>query len=810
RGAKRQVLSWLSRIPYRKHHEALSSDIIQGSGRWFVSSSKFLDWKASSSSQILWLNGPSGCGKTRLMAITKQLSHPNGQAAILQFCVDAYEKKRIEAERDGLDPSSLTMAECVDLVLELTSTTSATIIIDALDDYLQTLHYYDPGNTNLRIANTCLRVFTKGLSSTKDPIIDYATVYWAVHQERASGADSYLNGDLIIRLQAARSTPTSPTFAVASFGLVEALETNRRDDWTVEWDKLNDEGAPPLYLAARWGHLDTVEYMIDRGADVNISGGRYDTALQVAAYFGHTKIVSMLLDNGFEFPDQSSYDACYSIAAFSGQVSTVQLLLDIFAGKYTPQTVHDPLQVALYGRKERKAKALLAGYGDINQQIGYFGNALQAAICGGKLSLVETLTDYRADLGLRGRYGYPLRVAASFGHRDIVQWLLTEQNADPNVKDEELGDCLQAAAVNGHAEIVALLLQHGAKIEGSGGASRWQIKAASALGHLRIAQILFKNGAYIHQNEFLMAAILARQDDAVRFLIDKGAKVNFDSIQAKTSFTRVGFGEESNRVGSREETTHVSAFSALAALETQENEEIEDNRETRWDPEIRRLPLPEIKELHDFDYDLFESGPLIAATLRRNLILVSLLLSAGARIDAGGENTFTALQAAAHYGYREIVDRLLDAGANPNRCCNVFGSALHAALDGSQFEIATLLLKRGANIHQHWYGFGSCLQIYSERGDLSVVRYLLDQGADINDRGGQNGTALQVAASTGRLEVVRFLVEHGAELNAPGGDLGTALQAAADTDHFEIAQYLSSQGARTTLSPALQIGVDCL
>jgi ankyrin repeat protein len=722
-----------------------------------------------------------------------------------------------------------------------------------------------------------LRVSTKGLSSTKDPIIDYATVYWAVHQERASGADSetrdllsaflfeedhfdnwldsldslqistrlgYLNGDLIIRLQAARSTPTSPTFAVASFGLVEALETNRRDDWTVEWDKLNDEGAPPLYLAARWGHLDTVEYMIDRGADVNISGGRYDTALQVAAYFGHTKIVSMLLDNGavafgsgngpfpnvvhaaiagncpsiakhildqgFEFPDQSSYDACYSIAAFSGQVSTVQLLLDIFAGKYTPQTVHDPLQVALYGRKERKAKALLAGYGDINQQIGYFGNALQAAICGGKLSLVETLTDYRADLGLRGRYGYPLRVAAAFGHRDIVQWLLTEQNANPNVKDEELGDCLQAAAVNGHAEIVALLLQHGAKIEGSGGASRWQIKAASALGHLRIAQILFKNGAYIHQNEFLMAAILARQDDAVRFLIDKGAKVNFDSIQAKTSFTRVGFGEESNRVGSREEITHVSAFSALAALEPQENEEIEDNRETRWDPEIRRLPLPEIKELHDFDYDLFESGPLIAATLRRNLILVSLLLSAGARIDAGGENTFTALQAAAHYGYREIVDRLLDAGANPNRCCNVFGSALHAALDGSQFEIATLLLKRGANIHQHWYGFGSCLQIYSERGDLSVVRYLLDQGADINDRGGQNGTALQVAASTGRLEVVRLLVEHGAELNAPGGDLGTALQAAADTDHFEIAQYLSSQGARTTLSPALQIGVDCL
>ncbi|THY87126.1 hypothetical protein D6C92_08177 [Aureobasidium pullulans] len=969
---KTRILSWLSRVPYRKHHAALFSDIVQESGQWLVSHPKYVDWKVSSSSQILWLNGPLGCGKTRLIsatlnvlqdeiatttnaaplaffycskasaeperadpcqilrAITKQLSHPNGQAAVLQLAVNRYGKKCTEAERDGLDPSNLTIAECVDLILELTSTTSATIIIDALDEcesskryqilealenivrssrnvvevlissqrasdidakfsghdqiaisatethndlirfidlqvdsviksgcltpgrvvtqdlrkhvagvlksdahgsfrYLQSLPDYASLNVHKRLARTCLTTLINSPGSSNDLLNEYASIFWAFHQESAGGTDSatsgllstflfedehldnwldsldllqlrtrldHLSGNLISRLHAARSTPISPLFVIACFGFCDMLKTKQQGAQNVDWDQLNDLGASAVYLASRSNHLNTVQYLIDHGSDVNIRGGQYETALQVAAYRGHEAMVVKLLNNGamssgsgnglfsnalhtaiagnhdsisklvidhgFQFLDQKSYDTCCNAAAFGGQVATVQLLLDKFAGNFTLQTVHDPLQVALYGRKEKLAKSLLPSYGDINQQVGYFGNAFQAAVCGGKLSLVELLADYGARLDQRGRYGYPLRAAAVSGHEDIVQWLLVKHQTDPNVEDHELGDTLQAAASIGSAEIVVLLLHHGAKIGGSRGIYGSPIKAASASGHLKVVQILVENGATIDRG-VLTTAVMAGEEEITRFLINKkGAVVNSPDWLSPACFSLPS--------------------------------------------KSRRAPLPNRQEPQDTD--IYQAGPLAAAASRRDLTMMSLLLNSGVELDAGSpsesDSPFqircTALQVAAYYGSEKVVKYLLDQGANLHTPRKVFGSALYAALEASHLGIATLLLGRGANIDHRWGQFGTCLQIYRERGDLHTVEYLHNHGANINDNGGQNGNALQVAASTGKLDVIQFLLRNGAEVDGPGKELGSAMQAAARGGHVEVVQSLHEAGASVNAS----------
>ncbi|THZ48617.1 hypothetical protein D6C90_03683, partial [Aureobasidium pullulans] len=1085
---KTRILSWLSRVPYRKHHAALFSDIVQESGQWLVSHPKYVDWKVSSSSQILWLNGPPAqsvdvciisdntssatlnvlqdeiatttnaaplaffyCSKASaeperadpcqiLRAITKQLSHPNGQAAVLQLAVNRYGKKCTEAERDGLDPSNLTIAECVDLILELTSTTSATIIIDALDDkryqileslenivrssrnvvkvlissqrasdidakfsghdqiaisatethndltrfidlqvdsviksgrltpgrvvtqdlrkhvagvlksdahgsfrwvslqidglcdsekvkherdvhnvlsslpqsltasydltyqrihtmqsfsqntavatlswllsaqrllsdqellaavsktlpgtnpaislshilhcccnlvihdevlnmlipnsYLQSLPDYASLNVHKRLARTCLTTLINSPGSSNDLLNEYASIFWAFHQESAGGTDSatsgllstflfedehldnwldsldllqlrtrldHLSGNLISRLHAARSTPISPLFVIACFGFCDMLKTKQQGAQNVDWDQLNDLGASAVYLASRSNHLNTVQYLIDHGSDVNIRGGQYETALQVAAYRGHEAMVVKLLNNGamssgsgnglfsnalhaaiagnhdsisklvidhgFQFLDQKSYDTCCNAAAFGGQVATVQLLLDKFAGNFTLQTVHDPLQVALYGRKEKLAKSLLPSYGDINQQVGYFGNAFQAAVCGGKLSLVELLADYGARLDQRGRYGYPLRAAAVSGHEDIVQWLLVKHQTDPNVEDHELGDTLQAAASIGSAEIVVLLLHHGAKIGGSRGIYGSPIKAASASGHLKVVQILVENGATIDRG-VLTTAVMAGEEEITRFLINKkGAVVNSPDWLSPACFSLPS--------------------------------------------KSRRAPLPNRQEPQDTD--IYQAGPLAAAASRRDLTMMSLLLNSGVELDAGSpsesDSPFqircTALQVAAYYGSEKVVKYLLDQGANLHTPRKMFGSALYAALEASHLGIATLLLGRGANIDHRWGQFGTCLQIYSERGDLHTVEYLHNHGANINDNGGQNGNALQVAASTGKLDVIQFLLRNGAEVDGPGKELGSAMQAAARGGHVEVVQSLHEAGASVNAS----------
>ncbi|KAL8992618.1 MAG: hypothetical protein Q9169_006964 [Polycauliona sp. 2 TL-2023] len=173
---RRKVLVWLSNVRYREHHKVSFAAVMPGSGAWLQQKPKFIHWKTSSTSSILWIRGIPGSGKTKLMSTVIQslLDDKNRNTATSAFayfyctrdpaekaradpdeimravlkqvsCFDTsqpihiavsseFQKRHLEADEDGLAPSKLSLLECKNLILEIADQLPLVMVIDALDE----------------------------------------------------------------------------------------------------------------------------------------------------------------------------------------------------------------------------------------------------------------------------------------------------------------------------------------------------------------------------------------------------------------------------------------------------------------------------------------------------------------------------------------------------------------------------------------------------------------------------------------------------------------------------------------------------
>jgi ankyrin repeat protein len=96
-------------------------------------------------------------------------------------------------------------------------------------------------------------------------------------------------------------------------------------------------GGMAVLWKQRRGHRNTdiVKLLLDAGADVNLQGGNYGTALQAASAGGHSRSVRLLLDAGADVNLMGGkYGSALQAAQQNGHDGIVDLLLSAGAKDY--------------------------------------------------------------------------------------------------------------------------------------------------------------------------------------------------------------------------------------------------------------------------------------------------------------------------------------------------------------------------------------------------------------------------------------------------------------------------------------------
>ncbi|OPB46030.1 1-alkyl-2-acetylglycerophosphocholine esterase [Trichoderma guizhouense] len=196
-----QILKAISTIPYGVHHKAASKGRLEGSGRWLLNKSAFIDWRRRSTSSVLWLHGIPGSGKTKLASLVvdevkgkehmayfyclrnpaephraqcdkilasfvRQLASLTPSDPILPPVKEHYEDA-IEGFM-GFEDQVWTSDECVEVLIQLVDEYPAvTFVLDALDEVDQDdrQELLDALNRILQESNSLVRVFISSRSN---------------------------------------------------------------------------------------------------------------------------------------------------------------------------------------------------------------------------------------------------------------------------------------------------------------------------------------------------------------------------------------------------------------------------------------------------------------------------------------------------------------------------------------------------------------------------------------------------------------------------------------------------------------------
>ncbi|CAI5645139.1 unnamed protein product [Oreochromis niloticus] len=318
----------------------------------------------------------------------------------------------------------------------------------------------------------------------------------------------------------------------------------------------------------------------------------------------------------------------------------------------------------------------------------------------------------------------------------------------------------------GHVEMVALLLEMGAPVDGTTDSGMTPLCLAAAAGHTDIVSLLCKKGSKVSHADksgqcALVHAGLKGHVEIINILLgqDWGEEIPTDPQQHHSGETVTG----------KTQAAQQAATAAAGVGHTQVVKSLLDLKDEQLAVQM---------DAHD---SLWGETVLSAAAGRGRLEMCAFLLERGAGLEEANRRGMVPLLSATKHGHTQVAELLLKQGADINATDKQGRSALILAASEGHASTVELLLSKGASLSSADQEGLTALSWACMKGQKGAVQVLVEAGADLNHPDRQGRTPLDLAALNGDADTVHCLVENGAVLeradnSSRGSDRATGCQ----------------------------------
>ena len=364
-----------------------------------------------------------------------------------------------------------------------------------------------------------------------------------------------------------------------------------------------------------------------------------------------------------------------------------------------------------------------------------------------RVECMSTLIKAGADVNAEGNVGKtPLHLASSRGRTNCVRELL-QAGANINARDKYGDTPLYEAVMRRNTDMLTLLLEHGADVNLRDRHGQTLLQLAESDQNFACAQVLRQYGAKLDED-----GESAKAGASVDVLV-KDRRVEVDDVATTT-------GAEVDEINESESEPETGLGDIAASVDSM----VKLTGKNRWsDPNAR---------------------------------------------DGKGKTRLHQLCHSYNVTDSELR-QALEAGADVNAVDNWGDTPLHSLLSGSSSysrpELIDVLIEAGANVDEGNYRNRTALFNAVDGGNTDCVQALLRAGANVNVRDKQGNTPLHEAIRKRDTILLRLLLEHGAAVNARDGLFVTPLHLAERQNNFACAQVLREYGARAGIAGQLAV-----